>query len=198
VTEVRLASPRDRDDAVGILAGALRHEPMVTWPLPPGAGHATLAAEFQILVDLYLPLGVLWIAGPGCAGVAAWLPPGEAGRFTELEAPTRDHIRPLTDDDGARYDAFWDWLGSHVPSEPCYFLDMVAVRSELRGRGIGRGLIEHGLRRAAANHLPAFLETGNGENVPLYEHLGFAVVAEERAPGDGPTVWFMRAEPTVS
>ena len=52
-----------------------------------------------------------------------------------------------------------------------------------------------GLARASADGVPAFLETGNPENVPLYEHLGFRVIAAEPAPHDGPTVWFMRAEP---
>jgi len=197
VTAIRRAAPADRTDIVAVLAGALQHEPMLTWPLPRDADLDTVRAEFDVLVDLYLPLDVLWLADPGCTGVAAWLPPSDAERFTELEAPTRDLIRPLTDDGGARYDAFWDWLGGHLPAEPCYFLDMVGVRSALRGRGVGRRLIEHGLHRAAADRLPAFLETGNPDNVPLYEHLGFRVVAAEEAPDGGPTIWFMQADPPV-
>jgi len=147
-----------------------------------------------VLVDMYAAFDVFWLADEG-AGVAAWLEPAEAERFAELERPTRDLIRPLTDDGGVRYDAFWDWLGSHVPAEPCYFLDMVAVDEARRRRGIGKALIRHGLTRAAAASMPAFLETGNPGNVRLYEHLGFRVVASEVAPGDGPKVWFMQADP---
>jgi hypothetical protein len=29
----------------------------------------------------------------------------------------------------------------------------------------------------------------------MYEHLGFHVAAEETAPDDGPTIWFMRSDP---
>jgi GNAT superfamily N-acetyltransferase len=196
VTDIRPAVAADRDVVADVLAGALVQEPMLRWPLPTDAGVATVRAEFDVLVELYLPLGVLTVAEPDVAGVAAWLPPAEAERFTELEPTTRDRIRPLTDDQGARYDAFWDWLGNHLPAEPCYFLDMVGVRAAQRGRGIGRALIEHGLVRAAADAVPAFLETGNPDNVPLYEHLGFRVVTAEEAPGGGPTVWFMRADPS--
>jgi GNAT superfamily N-acetyltransferase len=195
VTTIRPADAADRAVVADVLADALVQEPMLTWPLPAGAGVDTMRAEFDVLVDLYLPLGVLFVAEPDIAGVAAWLPPADAERFTELEPTTRNRIRPLTDDGGARYDSFWDWLGGHLPAEPCYFLDMVGVRAARRGRGVGRALIEHGLARAAADGAAAFLETGNPDNVPLYEHLGFRIVAAEDAPGGGPTVWFMRADP---
>jgi GNAT superfamily N-acetyltransferase len=194
VTAIRPARPEDRSTIVDVLANAMRHDPMITWPLPPDAGLATVRAEFEILADMYTTSDVFRLADDG-AGVAAWLEPGEAERFSQLEGPTRDLIRPLTDDDGARYDAFWDWLAGHLPDEPCYFLDMIAVDERRRGRGVGAALIRDGLARAAADAVPAFLETGNPDNVPLYEHLGFGVVGNEAAPGGGPTIWFMRAEP---
>jgi ribosomal protein S18 acetylase RimI-like enzyme len=122
--------------------------------------------------------------------------PAEAERFREIEGPTRDLIRPLTDDGGARYDLFWDWLGGHVPDDPCWFLDILAVDANARGRGLGRHLIEHGLDRARADGSPAFLETSVQDNVALYQRFGFRVVRELEAPDGGPTIWFMRADPS--
>jgi GNAT superfamily N-acetyltransferase len=194
MTGVERATPADRGALVDVLATALATEPIVWWPLRDGADAETFRALFDLLAEVYLPIGALWVTDDR-AGVSAWLEPKDADRFLEIEAPTRDGVRPLTEDGGARYDALWDWLGARVPDEPCYFLDMVAVRPDAQGRGLGRRLVDHGLARAFADGMPAFLETGSPGNVPLYEHLGFRVVDAAEPPGGGPTVWFMRADP---
>jgi len=134
---------------------------------------------------------VLWKIR-GCDGGAAWLPPGVAARFAEIEQSTRAAITPLTGDGGVRYAAFWDWLGAHLPDEPCWFLDLVGVAPAAQGGGLGRALLMHGLQRARADGYPAFLETGNPRNVPFYQSLGFQTVAEQRAPDGGPVIWFMQ------
>jgi GNAT superfamily N-acetyltransferase len=167
---------------------------MLRWPLPPDATVDDLTELFAILLDVYWPLDAISVIGDQAAAV--WLAPDEAARFAQIEGPTRQLIRPLTDDGGARYDLFWDWLGEHVPDEPCWFLDILAVDADARGRGLGRHLIEQGLARAHAEALPAFLETSVRHNVALYERFGFRVIDELVAPGGGPTIWFLRADPT--
>lgn len=134
---------------------------------------------------------MLWRAG-GCDGGAAWLPPALAGRFAEIDQSVRATINPLTGDGGARYAALLDWLAAHLPAEPCWFLDLVAVARAAQGRGLGRTLVRHGLERARAGGCPAFLETANPRTVPLYQSLGFQIVGERRAPDGGPTIWFMQ------
>ena len=49
------------------------------------------------------------------------------------------------------------------------------------------------MARAAADHVPAFLETGVERNVAYYERFGFRVVDDDDSPLDGPHVWFMRS-----
>ena len=146
---------------------------------------------FSILLEPYLELGVVWELA-GCVASAAWLDPGTAERFGEIDVAMREFVVPLTDDNGARYGQFWDWLGSHVPDEPCWFLDMLAVTPQHQGRGFGRTLIEHGLGLAQADGLPTFLETSQQGNVGFYQSFGFEVVEHERAPDGGPAIWFMR------
>ena len=140
--------------------------------------------------------GVLWKIG-GCDGGAAWLPPGLAGRFAEVEQSTRAAVSSLTGDGGARYAAFWDWLDAHLPGEPCWFLDLVGVAPAAQGRGLGRALVRHGLQRARADGCPAFLETGTPRNVSFYESLGFQVIGEQQAPDAGPVIWFMQTPRTA-
>jgi ribosomal protein S18 acetylase RimI-like enzyme len=194
MTEIRLATRADLPSVARLFGRAFIDDAMLRWPLPPEATVEDLTELFAILLDVYWPLDAISVIGGEAAAV--WLPPGESARFAEIEGPTRESIRPLTDDGGARYDAFWDWLGEHVPDEPCWFLDILAVDAGARGRGLGGRLIEHGLVRAHADGLPAFLETSVLDNVALYERFGFRVIDELVAPGGGPTIWFLRSDPT--
>ena len=195
MTEVRPATEAELPVVARVFGEAFIDDQMLRWPFPPDCGVADLKHLFAILLDVYWPLDAVWVTDD-LAGAAVWLPPGEAERFLEIEGRTRDLIRPLTDDGGARYDLFWDWLGGHVPDTPCWFLDILAVDANARGRGLGRHLIEHGLDRARADGSPAFLETSVEDNVALYERFGFRVMQELEAPDGGPTIWFMRADPS--
>jgi GNAT superfamily N-acetyltransferase len=194
-SEPRLASDDELPAVARLFGAALVHDPMVTWPFPPDFGREGATALFDILLRSgYGPLGVIWVVDD-VRGAAVWLPPDEAARFLEIESATREALRPLTDDGGARYDRFWDWLGGHIPAEDCWFLDIVAVDPRARGHGLGKSLVVHGRQRAHAAGQSAFLETSQAGNVPMYEHLGFHVAAEETAPDGGPTIWFMRSDP---
>jgi len=172
------------------LSSAFADDPMIRFPMPE-ATPQDLDALFRAIMVPYLALDVAWKVGDAL-GCAAWLPPAQAARFAEIEAATRTEIYSLTADNGARYSVFWDWLETHLPAEPCWFLDLVGVRPDAQGQGIGRALITHGIERAGAAGQPAFLETGTESNVGLYESLGFHVVCRERAPDEGPMIWFMQ------
>ena len=185
-----LASPGDVPALAVMFAAAFGDDAMIRWPMP-GATPATLAELFGVILAPYAESGVLWKIG-GCDGGAAWLPPGVAGRFAEIEQSTRAAISSLTGDGGALYAAFWDWLDAHLPGEPCWFLDLVGVAPGAQGRGLSRALVGHGLARARADGCPAFLETGTPRNVPFYESFGFRVVGEQQAPDGGPVIWFMQ------
>ena len=101
----------------------------------------------------------------------------------------------FSDDEGARYEALWDWVWEHMPKEPHWLLDHVGVDPDHQGRGIGAALIRLGIESSKRDGVPAFLETSRPGNVPLYEHLGFRVDAAADAPHGGPHVWFMRFDP---
>jgi GNAT superfamily N-acetyltransferase len=193
----RRATEADLDAVVRVFAEALAPDPMITWPLRPDATVEDVVSLFGVLIhEAYGALDVIWVTADCTVDAAAvWLPPDQVVRFDEVETATRPMIAALTDDGGARYDAFWDWLGGHLPDEPWWFLDILAVRAAARGRGIASSLVRHGLEQAHAAGLPAFLETGNPANVAMYEHLGFRVHGRADAPGGGPTIWFLRADP---
>lgn len=194
MSSIRPATEADLPAVARLFGGAFVEDAMLRWPLPTDATVEDVTMNFAIVLDAYSSLDAVWVT-EDLRGAAVWLPPAAAQRFLEIEGPTREMIHPLTDDGGARYGVFWDWLGGHVPDDPCWFLDIVAVDAAARGRGYGGRLIEHGLTRAHAEGLPAFLETSKQANVGLYERFGFRVIEQADAPAGGPTIWFMRADP---
>ena len=187
-----LAQPADLASLAVTFAAAFADDAMFRWSMPD-ATPATLQSVFRATLAPYVDFGVLWQVG-GCEAGAAWLPPQLADQFAEIDQSVRATISPLTGDGGVRYAALLDWLAAHLPAEPCWFLDLVAVAPSAQGRGLGRTLVRHGVERAQADGCPAFLETANPRSVPLYQSLGFQIVDEQRAPDGGPTIWFMATD----
>ena len=123
---------------------------------------------FRILDERFVHTGWLWEADDG-AGVALWVPPGAAQRFVEIELETRDPIDAMTGDGGVRYRGFWDWIEAHLPPEPHWFLDHLAVAPGARVRVSGWRWSSSGSGSRAGDGVPAFLETARPENVGFYE-----------------------------
>jgi ribosomal protein S18 acetylase RimI-like enzyme len=67
-------------------------------------------------------------------------------------------------------------FGSFHPHEPHWYLPWLGVDPALQGRGLGSLMLKHTLRRVDETGLPAYLESSNPKNIPLYERLGFEVL----------------------
>lgn len=192
---VRLTRDPARLSALAQVFGrAFVQEPMMRWPLgSEGDLEERFTRCFAHFLEAALPLGLVWEAGAG-DGAAVWIA-REQSEVWDGHPWNQARILALADDGGGRYDAFWDWVAKHDPPEPSWQLDSIAVAPELQGRGIGRTLIEAGLARARAQRTGAFLSTGTEANVAIYARCGFRVYEEAQAPGGGPHIWFMRADP---
>lgn len=192
--EISRAS-RDRlTPLASVLGRSFVVEPMLRWSL---GDHADIAERFTTYFANGLkgdiPRGRVWEAGDA-DGVAIWVPPDGAEVWQEVQS--RDaRVEGLTLDGGRRHWEFWEWVESRMPDQPLWELDSIAVEPEVRGRGIGSALIEHGLELARADRVGAVLETGNPRNVPYYETFGFRVVDEAERPDEGPRIWIMRLDP---
>jgi predicted N-acetyltransferase YhbS len=72
------------------------------------------------------------------------------------------------------------------PAGQFWYLAQIGVSTP--GRGVGSALLG---RRLASIEGPAYLESSNLRNVPLYQRFGFDVIEEISLPEDGPTLWTM-------
>jgi ribosomal protein S18 acetylase RimI-like enzyme len=78
------------------------------------------------------------------------------------------------------------------PEEPHWYLHMIGVDPRFQGRGYGSALIRHALERVDSDRLPAYLESTNPVNVPIYERHGFELVATVEVPGTPPMFPMLR------
>ncbi|PSL05456.1 acetyltransferase (GNAT) family protein [Haloactinopolyspora alba] len=82
-----------------------------------------------------------------------------------------------------------------TPTTPHAYLHFAAVAPEQQRRGLGRRVVEPGLRRAEQAGLGVHLETTNQDNLAFYRQLGFEVSGEVHLAPDGPTMWAMWRDP---
>ncbi len=177
-----------------ILADAFAGDPVLNWVIPePGLYNDF----FQLLIrDVFKPRGIMHLDTRQC-GAALWLPPGNSftvpPSLAAISLFTRLLLRrgpgPLL-----RIPQQGRIFERHHPREPHYHLVFVGARQAAQGQGLGSALIKQGTRICDREHLPAYLESSNEVNVPLYQRHGFEVIAEEAMPGGGPRAWFMWRE----
>ena len=154
------------------------------WPMgASGDLDARFARCFASFLDAALTLGIVWEAGQADGG-AVWISSWQRDAW-ELDPWDQPQVLAQADDAGSRYQAFWEWVAAHEPTEPAWQLDTIAVAPELQGCGIGGALIQAGLSVARADGTCAFLSTGTAANVTIYGRCGFRVYDEADAPDRG-------------
>ena len=77
----------------------------------------------------------------------------------------------------------------HTPTDPHAYIGLLAVDPALQGRGVGSQLLKSALAQADRGGHPAFIETSNPRNVPLYERMGFTTI--DTFASRGTTNWNM-------
>ena len=176
---IRLARLDDAPTLDGVLADAFFDDPINIHLVPDerrrdaairrGMGH--------VLRQTYLPNRGAWTTEE-LDGAALWGKPGDP------KPSMREQLRQLP--------AFAATFGRRLPrairafgtvekrrpSEPHWFLDILAVRPDRQGQGIGSALVRAGVAEASRMGVPTFLVTSNPRNVPFYERLGFDVTEE--------------------
>ena len=195
-----------RDDVPAVrtvLARAFADDPMMHWMFPAprfpdaAARAEALAAFLGLHVERYLTAldraRLVERAGEVVAA-ALWRWPDEDLATPGRLPTTAGLLTALVGQEHAQVVAAGMAAERAVrPKGPYVYLHYLAVDADHRGRGDARRLVDDGLARAAADGLPALVETTNPSNVPLYEHLGFRTVAQVPL-GDGPVVWILTTD----
>ena len=187
---IREATDADRTAVAAMLARAFADDPAMSYIFPDPRDRAKrLPRLFALLFDADAP-GLRLVTGDAQAATL-WQRPGTA------QASTMDLLRqaiPLVTTLGfalPRALRVGDALDAHAPPQRHWYLHIAGVDPAQQGKGLGGASIREGLARAAADGLPAYLETATEGNVALYQSLGFAVTSEWHVPKGGPKFWSM-------
>jgi len=179
--EITVASPGDREPVVRTLVAAFTHDPVLRFLFPADRDYPDHAAAFfGHLFDKRVERSSIWTIAGG-ASVAVWEPPvGSTAAAGTAAAGTGLHSLPA--DALARVQAYDDAVHAALPTPPFWYLGVLGTHPDRAGRRWGRALLRTGLERAAADGLPAVLETSNPVNVEVYRRAGFQVIGHRARP----------------
>jgi GNAT superfamily N-acetyltransferase len=183
--------------ALGQLLGRSFHDdPVWSWVAPVQRRRERhLGAAFGGLIRNACRRGDVWTTADR-SGAAVWLPPDgwrtTRGEMLRMAVPMGRTIGfPLAFDRISTLEA----MDAHHPTEPHWYLLLLGADPDRRGQGIGSALLAPMLERCDAEGLPAYLESSNELNVPLYHRFGFEVTEEYRLAPDSPPLWAMWRTP---
>ncbi len=173
-----------------MFAAAFQDDPVMAFIFPdPEVRRARLPHLLAVLHDGDKADGAAYVTD-GLEAATLWRVPGR-GRLSWRErllgavpmlAATRSAL--------GRVLAVGRAIDAHHPAEPYWYLHLAGCMPGAQGRGFGGAAIRAGLRRADADGVPAYLETGREGNLAVYRALGFGMTGAWRVP-DGPPKWSM-------
>ncbi|WP_446211073.1 N-acetyltransferase [Micromonospora sp. IBSANI012] len=182
--EITVATPEDRDRVISSLVAAFTKDPVLRYLFPDEATYPQYAAAFfGHLFDKRVRKETIWTIERG-ASVAIWEPPA-----MQSEWPDDDLVAQLPADALARVHAYDEAVHAALPAAPYWYLGVLGTHPQNAGRRWGHAVMRAGLVRAAADELPAILETSNPDNVEVYGRAGWEVV---RAFPEPLPTWIMR------
>ncbi|HEY6992460.1 MAG TPA: GNAT family N-acetyltransferase [Xanthobacteraceae bacterium] len=186
-----VAEPQCAERVFAVLTLAFAADPANRWMYPEPAQYLR---HFQAFVRAFggasLALRTA-LASQDYRAVALWLGPNAGSDDAALvqvikESVAREKRAVLT--------AVIEAMAGYHPEEPHWYLPLIGVDPALQGRGLGASLLRPVLAECDRARLPAYLESTNPRNRPLYERHGFRPVGEIRV-GDFPPIVPMLRRP---
>jgi GNAT superfamily N-acetyltransferase len=181
---VRTVRSADRQKAVATVTLAFASDPMMRWSFPDPVRYLAVALEF---IDAFGGHAVEHGTAHEIADFAAaalWLPPGIAPDSDTMGTIIAANMPADRMEAGG---ALFEQMDRFHPKEPHWYLPLIGTDPVHQGKGYGSALIAHALQRCDRDGLPAYLESSNPANVPLYERHGFKVIGEIQS-GSSPTL----------
>lgn len=183
-SRVYTVESQDADLVVRVMTLAFAADPAVRWLFPAADVYLEHFPEFvRSFGGRAFGCGSAFLT-EGARGASMWLPPETHADEDAIMAVVQGHA------DRENLDAIlalFEEMDEYHPEEPLWYLPMIGVDPARQGQGTGSRLLADMLERVDGEGMPAYLESSNIANVPLYQRFGFEVMGEIQH-GDGPPV----------
>ncbi|MDD5568701.1 MAG: GNAT family N-acetyltransferase [Candidatus Omnitrophica bacterium] len=188
---------KDIDSAAEVFVRSFQNDPFAVFL----AGNEPQRGEimflfFKFMLRYAFFYGEAYATSPHFEGAAVWLPSRYAKMTPELinkaggevlcskpESDFIERMRSLNELVDAKHE-------QHILI-PHWYLAFIGIVPDFQGAGFAGKLIKPMLERFSADGLPCYLETNNARNVAFYEHYGFRLLEEYKAPQAGLTFYAM-------
>jgi GNAT superfamily N-acetyltransferase len=188
---VRVATPADVPAITETISLAFHDDPTWSWAFPDETRRqAQFAVWWRVLIEaaLRFPKPAVYITD-GAAAAAIWLPPGESELSPEDEARVPGLVRELVGDHSKQFMELLEGFERVQPADPPhYYLSLLGVHDEHRGKGIGMDLLRDNIARFDREGVPTYLESSNAINNHRYEGLGYRKIGEFDTPDGSATI----------
>lgn len=189
--DVRSASESDQPAVIGVITLAFSGDPMARWAFPDPATYLAAMPEVaRAFGGNGFAHGTAHLVDGGLAA-AMWLPPGVHPDSDRLAALTEEHVPEERLGDMMQV---FEQMEAYHPADPCWYLPLIGVDPACQGRGFGSALLRYALDRCDREGSPAYLESSNPRNVPLYQRHGFEIMGTIQV-GTSPTLVPMLRQP---
>ena len=188
------------EQAADVLSQAFSDDPQLS-SIAPGEEKRLLNIRLLSQTIIYHGIrhGEVYTTSRNMEGIAIWLPSSETMMtFQILMYAFRLALRFKT---GWRFiwrmkrdDNFTSRLRKRCAPFPHWYLVVIGVDPDFRGKGYSSKLLRPMLARLDKEKLPCYLETENQQYVSLYQHFGFNVIGEGKLPSTKAHFWAMLRE----
>jgi ribosomal protein S18 acetylase RimI-like enzyme len=188
-SDVQTAGIEDQSRLVAAIVLAFGVDPAARWTYPAPENYLR---HFPDLVRIFggtaFECGTAHFIGDVQAA-ALWLPPGvqpdEKALMTHFQ-------RTVPEQDQDTLFAVFEQMAQYHPDEPHWYLPLIGVDPAQQGKGYGSALLVHALRLCDEDGTPAYLESSNPKNIPLYRRHGFEVLGTIQVGSSPPITPMLR------
>ena len=175
MAKITIGRPEDKARLLQTIVLGFSADPMARWASPEPAAYLARRDEFfDAFGGAAFDHGTAFVADDGAA-VATWLPPGVEADGERMFAIIAEQTPESRMDE---MNALFAKMEEFHPREPHWYLPLIAADPARQGQGLGTALMEAAIARIDADGRPAYLESSNPRNIPLYERFGFERIGE--------------------
>lgn len=190
---IRSATTADEATVIDVITLAFSADPVARWMFPNPHQYLAYAPQvMQTFGGRAFDCGTAHVIEGG-VGAALWLPPNVEPDEEALISVMQSGV---AEQDQADVFAVLEQMGKAHPDEPHWYLPLIGVDPAQQCKGFGSALMQHALQVCDRDGTPAYLESSNPRNIPLYQRLGFELLDAIQV-GASPPIFPMVRRPRV-